>query len=62
MTRNRKGRAGCNQATLNTSNRFRNCTGLAAPIKTMTDTMAFWGLHPVGLAGRLIHRGEPHNE
>jgi len=56
MTTNRKGRAGCHQATLKTSECTRNPTRLTARSKGMIATLAVWGLLPVGLADRLIHR------
>lgn len=62
MTRNRKSRAGCNQATLKTSKHTCNFTGLAARVKGFIVTLALWGWLPVGLADWLIHRGEPHDE
>jgi len=62
MTRNRKGRAGCNQATLKTSKRTRNFTGPVAHVKGFIVTLALWGWLPVGLADWLIHQGEPHDE
>jgi hypothetical protein len=62
MTRNRKGRAGCNQATLKSSKRTPNFTGLAAHVKGFIFTLAFWGWLPVSLAGWLAHWGEPHDE
>lgn len=44
MTTNRKGRAGCNQATLETAKRTRNFTRNAAPIKVVIVALALWGL------------------
>lgn len=57
MTINRKGRAGCNQATLKTSKRTRNFTGLAARIKAVIVALALWGLLPVAVADWLINLG-----
>jgi hypothetical protein len=44
MTTNRKGRAGCNQATPNTCKHTHDSTGLAAPIKAAIVTLVLWGL------------------
>lgn len=57
MTRNRKGRAGCNQATPKTSKHTRNFTGLVARIKAAIFTLALWGLLPVTMADWLINLG-----
>jgi len=57
MTTNRKGRAGWHQATLDTSKRTSNFTGLAAPIKAAIVTLALWGLLPVAVADWLINLG-----
>jgi len=57
MTTNRKGRAGWHHATLKTSKRTSNSTGLAARIKAVIVTLALWGLLPVAVADRLTHRG-----
>lgn len=57
MTRNRKGRAGWHQATLETSKRTCNSTGLAARIKGVIVTLALWGLLPVAAADWLINLG-----
>ncbi|MEJ1402429.1 MAG: hypothetical protein RPU73_00925 [Candidatus Sedimenticola sp. (ex Thyasira tokunagai)] len=57
MTRNRKGRAGCNQATLKTSKHTCNFTGLVARIKAAIVTLALWGLLPVTVADWLINLG-----
>ena len=57
MTRNRKGRAGCNQATPKTSKHTRNFTGLVARIKAAIVTLALWGLLPVTMADWLINLG-----
>lgn len=62
MTRNRKGRAGCNQATLKTLKHTRNFTGLAVRVKGFIVTLALWGWLPVSLADWLIHWGEQHDE
>jgi hypothetical protein len=56
MTRNRKGRSRWHQATLKTSTRTDNPTGLAARIKAGIVTLALWGLLPVTVADRLIDR------
>jgi len=61
MTTNRKGRAGCNQATLKTSKRTTNFTGLAAHIKAVIVTLALWGLLPVAVADWLINLGGLRN-
>ena len=57
MTTNRKGRAGWHQATLKTSKRTCNFTGLAARIKAVIVTLALWGLLPVTVADWLINLG-----
>jgi len=57
MTTNRKGRPGCNQATLKTSKRTRHFTGLAARIKAAIVALALWGLLPVAVADWLINLG-----
>lgn len=57
MTTNRKGRAGWHQATLSTSKRTCNFTGLAARIKAATVTLALWGLLPMAVADWLINPG-----
>lgn len=57
MTTNRKGRTGCNQATLKTTKRTRNFTGLAARIKAVIVALALWGLLPVAVADWLINLG-----
>jgi len=57
MSTNRKGRAGWHQATLKTSTRTANSTGLAAHIKAAIVTLALWELLPVTVADWLIHRG-----
>ena len=62
MTRNRKGRAGWHQATLKTSKRTCNFTGLAARIKAATITLALWGLLPVAVADWLINLGGRRDE
>ncbi len=62
MTNNGKGRAGWHQATLKTSKRSRNFTGLVARIKGLIVTLALWGWLPVSLADWLTHREEPHDE
>jgi len=62
MTSNRKGRVGWHQATLETSKRTSNFTGLAAPIKGVIVTLALWGLLPVAIADWINHRGEPRDE
>ena len=61
MTKNRKGRAGWHQATLKTSKRTRNFTGLAARIKAVIVTLALWGLLPVTVADWLINLGGQHH-
>ncbi len=61
MINNRKGRAGCHQATPKTSKRTLNSTGLAARIKAAIVTLALWGLLPVAVADWLIHRGGQHD-
>ncbi|MCG8028662.1 MAG: hypothetical protein N0E59_10695 [Candidatus Thiodiazotropha taylori] len=61
MTTNRKGRAGGNQATLKTSKRTRNFTGLVACIKAIIVTLALWGLLPVAVADSLINLGGLHD-
>ena len=62
MTRNTKGRAGWHQATLDTSERTHNSTGLAARVKGFIVSLALWGLLPVELADWLIHLGGPCDE
>jgi len=62
MTTNRKGRAGCNQATPNTSKHTRDFTGLAARVKGFIVTLALWGLLPVAVADWLIHLGGQRDE
>ena len=63
MARNRKGRAGCNQAaTLKTTKRTRNFTGLAARIKAVIVALALWGLLPVAVADWLINLGGLRND
>ena len=62
MTRNRKGRAGWHQATLDTSQRASNSTGLAARVKGFIVTLALWGWLPLELADWLIHLGVAHDE
>ena len=66
MTTNRKSRAGCNQATLKTSIRICNFTGLIARVKGFVVTLALWGLLPVAVADWLVHWpahwGEPHDD
>ena len=62
MTTNRKGRAGCNQATLKTSKHTHNFTVLAARVKGFIVTLALWGWLPVSLVDWLIHWGEQHDE
>lgn len=57
MTINKKGRAGCHQATLKTSECTHNPTRLATHSKGLIATLAACGLLSVGLADRLIHRG-----
>lgn len=57
MTRNRKGRAGCNQATLKTSKRTKNFNGLRARIKAVMVTMSLWRLSPISLANWIVHLG-----
>jgi hypothetical protein len=57
MTRNRKGRAGWHQATLETSKHTCDSTGLAARIKAGIVVLALWGLLPVTVADWLIDRG-----
>ena len=57
MTTNRKGRAGCNQATLKTSKRTCNFNGLAARIKAVIVTLSLCGLLPVAAADWLISLG-----
>lgn len=57
VSANRKGRDGCNQATLTTTKRTLNFTGLAARIKAVIVTLALWGLLPVAVADWLINLG-----
>jgi len=58
MARNKKGRAGCNQAaTLKTSKYTSNFPGLVARIKAAIVTLALWGLLPVAVADWLINLG-----
>jgi len=57
MTTNRKGRAGCHQATPKTSKTTHNSTGLAARIKAVIVALALWGLLPVAVADWLINLG-----
>ncbi|MCG7926287.1 MAG: hypothetical protein JAY67_12160 [Candidatus Thiodiazotropha taylori] len=57
MTTNRKGRAGCNQATLKTSKRTRNSTGHAARIKAVIVALMLWGLLSVAVANWHINLG-----
>ena len=54
MTRNRKGRAGGNQASPNTSKRTRDFTGLTARLKAVI--VAVWTA-PVAVADWLINLG-----
>lgn len=61
MTRNRKGRADCHQATLKTSIHTRNSTGLAVRIKAVIVALALWGLLPVAVAVWLINLGGLRN-
>ena len=61
MTTNRKGRAGCNQATLKTTKRICNFTSLAARIKAVIVALALWGLLPVAVADWLINLGGLRN-
>ena len=60
MTENKKGRAGCNLATLKNSN-TQNFTGLVARVKGFIVTLALWGViayrasgfaHSTGRTGR----------
>jgi len=62
MTTNRKGRAGCNQATPKTSKHAPNSTGLAARIKAVIVALALWGLLPVAVADWLIDLGGWRND
>ena len=62
MTKNRKGRAGWHQATLKTSKRTRNPTGLVSRIKGLIVTLALWGWLPMGFADWLIHLGGQRDE
>ena len=62
MTTNRKGRAGCNQATLNISKHTRNITGLAAHSNAVIVTLALWELLPVAVADWLINLGRLRDE
>ncbi len=62
MTTNRKGRAGCNQATPNTSKHTRNSTGLAPRIKGLIVTLALWEWLLVGLADWFINLGGSRND
>jgi len=57
MTTNKKGRAGCNQATPKTSKRTCHSTGLAACSKAAIVTLALWGPLLVAVANWLIHWG-----
>jgi len=57
MASNRKGRAGWHQATLKTSKRTCNSTGLARRIKATIVTLTLWGLLPVTMADWVIHWG-----
>ena len=57
MTRNRKGRAGCNQATPKTSKRTRNLTGLVYRIEAVIVTLVLLGLLPMTVADRLFNLG-----
>ena len=56
MTRNRKSRAGWHQATLVTAY-THNVMSIAALVKAVLQTLAVWGLLPVGLADWLIRKG-----
>jgi hypothetical protein len=62
MTRNRKGRAGCHQATPKTSKSSSNYTGLAVRAKAIIITLALWGLIPVAVADWIIRRGGLSND
>jgi len=62
MTGNREGRAGWHQATLKTSKRINNFTGLAACIKAVIVTLALWGLSPGAVSDRPTHRGGLRDE
>jgi hypothetical protein len=61
MTTNRKGRAGWHQATIKTSNRTCDFTGLATRIKGEIVILALWGLLPVAVADWLINLGGPRD-
>lgn len=55
MAKKTKGRAGCHQATRDTSN-SRNATPTASRIKALIVRLALWGLIPIELADWLIRR------
>lgn len=62
MTKNRKGRTGCHQATQKTSKSTVNFTGFASRIKASIVTLALWGMIPITVADWLIQHGGLRNE
>lgn len=62
MTTKTKGRAGCNQATPNTSQITCKSTGIMARMKAAIVTLALWGWFPIGLAQRINRMGGPRDE
>lgn len=54
MNLKRKGRAGCHQATPNTSQSKSDSTGILSRMKAAIVTLAVWGWFPLGLAERIV--------
>ncbi|MBV1959361.1 MAG: hypothetical protein KUG53_01380 [Pseudomonadales bacterium] len=62
MRKKTKGRADCNQATLDTEKCTVNSTGFVSRIKGLIITLALWGWLPVPLVYWLINRGDADDE
>ena len=62
MTRNRKGRDGCHQATPNTSNFAFYFTVIATHFKAAIVTLTLWGWLPMCLSKWISNRGVQHND
>ena len=61
MTHKVKGRAGCHRATLDHAASASDRTSPTARVKAFIQTLAVWGLLPVGIAEWLLRKGGLHD-
>ena len=62
MTKKTKGRAGCNQATSNTSKCAYYFNFIASRMKAVIVTLALWGWFPMCLAKWINNHGGQRND